>query len=212
MKAVGLKAFDLRNGYDLSDPTVQDEVMSYIAASNPDLVVTSPPCDPFSQLNIHMNYPKQDIHRVTSNLEKGRAHMAFAMKCCEAQRQRCKYFVHEHPWLCASWDLEEVRAVLAHWDVILVRTDMCRFQLEIIPGELAMKPGGILTNSPEIAAQLDKRCQCPPGQLHTSLFGGGKAAEAAIYSKLFCRAVLRGFHLPLHSDSQQYVEIQTRLA
>ena len=68
--------------------------------------------------------------------------------------------------------------LLAEEGVIKITSDMCRFGLAVVQSdketgevreELAMKPTGWATNSPEIAKQLDKRCENagkPPEERH----------------------------------------------
>ena len=46
----GGKSFDLRTGYDLSDPQVQARVVKYLQTEKPKLVIGSPPCTYLSML------------------------------------------------------------------------------------------------------------------------------------------------------------------
>ena len=53
-------SFDLRTGFDLSDPAVQKQVSKRIGETNAELVILSPPCTKFSTLqafNLYLNGP-----------------------------------------------------------------------------------------------------------------------------------------------------------
>ena len=58
---IGGDSFDLRSGYDLSDPIVQAKVARHLQTAKPKLVIGSPPCTLFSrlqQLNLHTKGPE----------------------------------------------------------------------------------------------------------------------------------------------------------
>lgn len=73
--------------------------------------------------------------------------------------------------------------------VIPIRTDMCRWNLRIVSDDndnrLSLKPTGLLANSPEIAAEMDRRCVCEgEAPKHAPLLGG-LAVQATKYTKEF---------------------------
>ena len=108
--------------------------------------------------------------------------------------------MHEHPRGATSWGEESVKKAKQLPGAVLVTTDMCRWNLttEMWDGaKQVKKPTGILTNSPEIAWVIDRRCVCttPHGNL---LNGRAKAAEK--YTQEFVRAVLKGLRNQLRSD------------
>ena len=75
--------------------------------------------------------------------------------------------MHEHPYPASSWREPMVGEVISPPGVILVLSHMCNFG-KVAPKQLAdgvirlsKKPEGIMTNSPEIAFEVDERCDRP---------------------------------------------------
>ena len=62
---------------------------------------------------------------------------------------------------------------------------------------LNKKPEGLLTNSPEIAEEVDKRCECKEN--HVPLMGGA-AIQSGVFVKESQKATLRGLKRQLVSD------------
>ena len=109
-------------------------------------------------------------------------------------------FIFEHPQGAASWHSPEVQPILQHPQVLRVVLDMCAFGLHAPDGTLHRKPTVILTNVPEIAEALSKRCtQDHP---HMPLMGGQLPADAAKYTPNFVDAILKG--LRRHLKRQHY--------
>ena len=80
-------SFDLRTGFDLSDPDVQRRVTRRIVETNAKLVILSPPCTKFSTLqalNVHVHGPEW---AAAFEIEKTKAieHIAFSMKIAKLQ-------------------------------------------------------------------------------------------------------------------------------
>ena len=137
-----------------------------------------------------------ESRKVERKIAEALGHLAFAVEICLMQARGGRYYVHEHPWSCASWDSDPVQSLLGLPGTILVRLDMCRFNLRDIvdPEKLHQKPTGICTNSLEIAMQLDKRCHHAPEQ-HAPIVGAGRSKAAAEHTKEFSRVVLKGLRL-----------------
>ena len=115
--------------------------------------------------------------------------------------------MHEHPCYASSWEEDCVQSVAQLPGVLWVRTDMCRWNLRVKEGQEgrpSKKPTGIMTNSREIAAELDKRCNCQEEtgeeQPHAQLVGGGAPRKAATYTPVFSKAILRGLRRQLQED------------
>ncbi len=54
----------------------------------------------------------------------------------------------------------------------------------------ALKPTTFMTNSPEIAQALDRRCKCNHAHTHLK---GDRAAAAAIYPNKLCQTIVEAF-------------------
>ena len=109
---IGMRAgwsLDLQAGYDQTGRATRAWANKQLKADDPWLTFTCPPCEPMSQLNIGLNYPKTPIDTVTDKLDAGLEHLNYAMEICELRHQANRYFLHEHPRGCASWDAPSVR-------------------------------------------------------------------------------------------------------
>ena len=98
-----------------------------------------------------------------------------------------KYFLHEHPLPSACWDLPKVVELANEPEVVFIHGDMCRFKMNVTGEGLNKKPEGLLTNSPEIAEQVDKMCACKEN--HVPLMGGA-AIQSGVFVKEFQNAIL----------------------
>ena len=133
---------------------------------DPDLTTTSPPCDPFSPTQA-LNRHKHTEQSWQAMRERGLRHLRVCMKVCMHRYHRHRYFLHEHPYLASSWREPMVDNVLSMPGVILILSHMCKFgkvasrQLSDGIIRLSKKPEGIMTNSPEIAFEVDVRCDHP---------------------------------------------------
>ena len=87
-----------------------------------------------------------------------------------------RYFLHEHPWMARSWELQCVKDIEKLNGVERVRLDMCQYGMESHiqskdgPRGPVLKPTGMLTNSWCLRIELSKRCQ--GGRKHVHLVGG----------------------------------------
>ena len=86
--------------------------------------------------------------------------------------------------MATSWALDCIIKLEGYDDVSKIRTDMCQFGMTSRIGGVGsdegpvLKPTGFLTNSPQVARELSRRC--PRTHAHVPLVGGC-AAGAAIY-------------------------------
>ena len=87
--------------------------------------------------------------------------------------------------------------------VMKATCDQCQYGMEDLDGNPIKKPTTFLTNSPEIAAQLKKRCfgklgSCSRGRGGTHRQCRGQVARlAAVYHFKLCRAILVGIRRQL---------------
>lgn len=87
--------------------------------------------------------------------------------------------------------------------LLVTLAHMCRFDVRVAEGPQgrpSLNPTGIMTDSPEIAAELDKRCNHSSKGNHAELIGG-KAKYAEKYTIEFIGAVfIRGLRRQLEAD------------
>ncbi len=167
-KAAGLRAgvaLDIEvlneNGekWDLTRKRMQDEAMNIIDETMPNLVVGSPPCSMFSQIQ-NINKGKTSTEAWESKMKYAMSMLDFAVKCYFKQLREGRWFLHERPRRARSWRTASMQRLLKRPGVFVVDAHMCEFGLKDVfeEGEmLVKKPTRFLTNSPELAMVLGRR-------------------------------------------------------
>ena len=208
-------SFDLtvpdKDGYvwDFSQPECRKRAWAKIVKSKPFLLIGSPPCTAFSNLqNLQRDQPGGDA-KVDAWIEKAKVHIEF---CCELytyQMRQGRYFLHEHPQSATSWKLPNIMKLASNPMVYKATTHMCRFGMVSTDeqGEgLVLKPTTMMTNSIEIQRELDRQCD-RVSHRHVHLTGG-RAKDAAIYPKALCRAVCRGTAKQMELDAADLMSVK----
>ena len=140
--------------WDLSDGATRARAQNLIDVLDPDLLIGSPPCDPFSVLQ-SLNKDRADPVVMQQKLEEGKQHLEFCCDQYERRRQAKKYFVHEHLGGASSWKEPCVKRLEEQPDVYKVKGDMCEMGMELQDSDgtwgFAKKSTGYMTNSPCIA-------------------------------------------------------------
>jgi hypothetical protein len=205
MNIKGLKAFDLStknpNGvpWDFGQASHRAMARRICSADNPDWIIGSPPCTPFSILNRGLNYPKMDPAEVKRRIAEGRVHLAFCAQLYKDQISRGKHFLHEHPASASSWWEPEIAAIQSLSRVYTCVGHMCQYGMTSkdafgVEGHV-LKPTRWMSTSAQMLSRLSKRCphRGGEGQSHRHVhLTNGRAAGAAIYPPQLCLEILRG--------------------
>ena len=175
-----------------------------MSQNKPLLLIGSPMCTAFSQLN-NINYCRMDPVEMKRRMEHGRRHLEFCTKLYNIQWEARRYLLHEHPASANSWQESCVRRVLNKHGVTKVIGDQCRYGLVSTDGERtgpAKKSIGFMTNSPCIAAALNKRCwNTKKHQLHEQVtLTNGRPKAAQVYPPALCRAICKGLRQRIIAD------------
>ena len=165
-------AMDLRLGWDLGREADQVKDQKRLSDEKPYLLILSPKCLAFSQLQALNTKPE----RLAELLEQGRQHMEFACILAESQIERGGRVLFEHPWMATSWN----ELCLRKFGMRRVRCDQCQFGMTSVDdaGNVgpAQKATGFMTNDEYIAEAVDGRCF--GGHDHIQLLGNrAKACE-----------------------------------
>ena len=192
-------SLDLTNGYDFRKPEDRRRAWNEIKKTEPFVVIGSPPCTLFSnlqELNKHIHRDDQAwLRRFEEEKAQATEHLRFCSLLYQHQLRRGRHFLHEHPWGASSWKVDCIEDLLADPRVFTVETHMCRFGMTSHirerdgPRGLVKKPTGFMTSSRCIAAQLDSRCDGSHEHVHLV---GGRASAAQVYPDELCRSILRG--------------------
>ena len=190
-------AYDIRSGFDLSDPKVQTQVEKKCATDEPDLPIACPPCTDFcllQNLNIHVHGPEWEAHFLERKA-KSIEHVKFCVRLFKQQIARGGYILFEHPSTASSWEeVAELKALLKVDGVEVQLADQCMYGLMTrgSSGNEAMsakKTTRFLSNSWCILDELSTRCD--KSHTHQQLIGG-RAKQAGIYPDKLCDAICTG--------------------
>ena len=139
---------DLTTGWDFNRPSHRRAAERYVDQKKPLVIIGSPPCTPFSQL--------QAFSPASENKERkwreGVRHMEFVVKLYRKQLEAGRIFIHENPAHATSWALPAIRKMMKEHEVDVIETDQCMFGLktwgssrhQLVP---ARKPTKFMTNS-----------------------------------------------------------------
>ena len=86
--------------FDIEAMRVKAEKL--LNAQRPELLIGSPMCTPFSNLQ-NLNNAKRDPEVVAREQAAGRRHLAWCCHLYQRQMARGGYFLHEHPAFATSW-------------------------------------------------------------------------------------------------------------
>ena len=200
------KAYDIKQGYDLTDPSTQRAVDKEIDELSPQLLVMCPPCTFWGGWD-HLNrIYRSPIENARLNRSK-RSQVSFCRHQAEKQLARGGEILFEHPWGSEVWDSPELKPLTQQFDV--QRTDMCSFGLHCPDSQFPIqKATGILTSSKEIGKVLTR---CPGCSEHRQVAGklsdGRLVSEfVAEYPPAFVKSVLDAIvHNPDDSNWDAYL-------
>ena len=191
----GLKpgfSMDIRNGWNFNDPKHRAKAIEKLESEKPVLLVGSPPCTMFSTITRLWNLKKMTPEVRSARMKEAILHVAFAVKLYKIQIAGGRFFLHEHPDQASSWDLRCIQDLLKAPGVQLVRGDMCAFGMQQEDKEgvgYIRKRTKFCTNCPEVAAELEHRCDGT--HRHITLVDG-RPSKAATYPPKLCAAICRG--------------------
>lgn len=197
--------------WNFDDPGCRERARQLVRSSRPLLLVGSPMCTWFSQLQA-FNQRHMDPREFRRNMDRARAHLKFVFELYQEQLQAGRYFLHEQPAHASSWKEPCVLDLLARFpDLYLVTSDLCQFGL-VTDGPngpvAAKKPTRWLTNSPCLADRLDRKCD--GAHIHQTLLNG-RAKGAQVYPPGLCAAIVEGFKRQLHTDAAQQASTDSPL-
>lgn len=190
-------SYDIQTGYDLATSQGLEAMWNGLVEDDPELAVLCPPCTPFSVLQ-SLNYDRMPLVKALGLLGEGLHHLGVAAEVALWQYYRGKVFLFEHLVGSKAWSEESMEHIMQLPGVFVCRTDMCRYGMRVRDG-LNLKPTRWVTNSWEIAKELQRRCN--GGHQHETLMGG-KAAAAAVYPPQLCQAVVRGLRRHLRAQGK----------
>jgi hypothetical protein len=183
------EAMDLTTGWDFTKSEDRDRAVKYIDEHKPKLIVGSPMCKMFSQLQRMTRWTSEKQRR----WREDRDHLKFMAEVYKKQVENGRWFLHEHPASASSWSLQEIQAVLNMEGVGMVTGDQCMYGLKTwgMNGKeaSAKKSTGFMSNSKAILHELSKKCD---GTHKHQRLVNDRAKDAERYSEELCRAICVG--------------------
>lgn len=143
--------------WDFTKKSHRDRAEALLEEQRPMLLIGSPVCTAFSSWQF-INGPKRPADIVAEEKRVGRIHVDWCMRLYAKQMDRGGYFLHEHPSIATSWDLDSVKGMLARSGVGRIVADQCQHGQETEAGHPIKKPTGFMSNSADLMQSLDKRC------------------------------------------------------
>jgi len=216
----GLRAglsMDLLTGWNFDREQDREEARRYVRRVKPMVVVGSPMCTAFSQLqNLNWGKSEERDEKMREALKKACRHMEFMMEIYQIQIDGGRYFLHEHPATASSWRLKKVIEIQSQDEVMTVVGDQCELGLvtrDKFGQGAAKKPTKFMTNSIHIAQELAVKCknsEREPGERHRHIpLMNGRAAKAQEYPRKMCEAVVRGIEKQKEADRWGTTKIMT---
>ena len=112
----GLKAgiaMDLRTGWDFMKNGDRKRAMQWIRQNKPLVVVLSPPCTEFSQIQNLNDWTPRRAERYNKAVQM----LRFAMEVAKEQADNERYFIFENPARATSWGINKVMKIAERPDV-----------------------------------------------------------------------------------------------
>ena len=182
-------SFDLQTGWDFFDAGDRAAFWRCLREQEPDLVLMSPECRPFSIL-MNSNWNKMDPQEVLRIRTRGMAMFQFCIQVAAYQLQRGRHFWIEQPALASSLATHASQWLMSQFGVFLVQFDQCAAGLSVLSGLLSKKPTCCITNHLGIIRELSKLV-CSGDHPHVPL-QGGLPAKAQEYPVGLVSALLDG--------------------
>ena len=210
-------SMDLLTGWDFSKQEDCELCELYVRTVKPKLVIGSPVCTPFSQLQ-GLNWGKSEERdrKMRDELRKGIKYMIFVLKLYRIQDEEGRYYLHEHPAGAKSWKMPEVQKFMADTDAMTVTAHQCELGLRSRDrfGEApAKKPTTFMSNSILICERLDVQCTNmwkPEKERHRHVhLMNGRASAAQTYPLELCTAIVEGLKDQLRMDACRTVKALT---
>ena len=195
--------------YDLTAPRDRAKVRSIIKAERPYLVIGSPPCTEYTQMQQNWNHWRMQPDEVKRRLIQAKLCVDFCAEIYQYQMENGRHFLHERPATASSWSEEDIHKILQSYQVGTTVGHMCQFGMTHTDSDgkvwPVLKPTRWMSSSPELLKRLGRKCERGSGSRyghkHTILFGKSKTTAAAVYPPELCRQILLGIKDQLHVEA-----------
>lgn len=189
--------FDKRTGWDFFNASDRAFFWKCLRTQEPDLVIMSPECRPFSIL-MHSNWKRMSPKEVERIRTEGLAMLQFCIQVAEFQLAHNRSFLIEQPATASSLSTHSVKWLLDQAGVWLLRMEQCAAGLSVVDGKLSKKPTAMITNHLGMVYHL-ARLLCDGSHTHQQL-QGGLPAKAQEFPEGLVKALLEGIRWAREHD------------
>ena len=190
-------AFDIKQGWDLLDPSVQKHVDKVLDEAKPDLLVLCPECKHWGGW-YRLNQYKLPMWRRLANKQVAEKQVLFCIQQAKKQIKRGGRVLFEHPWSSNLWKFPPMRKLLK--SMHLCKAAMCAYGLTSPEGIPIQKNTGLAVSHADMC-HLAQTC---PGHVEHKVIAGkcedGEllSSKTAEYTPEFCRTWLGCVYSPCH--------------
>lgn len=109
---------------------MRNRVVRKLLKDKPSLLVGSPMCTAFSQMNENVNYTRMDPEEIRRRKAYGRKHLELCAKFYDMQWSAGRYFIYEHLAGASSWKEPCIVELMGKHGVDRVNGDQCCYGLK----------------------------------------------------------------------------------
>ena len=178
-------SFDIKQGWDLLDKKVQQQVSGVLEKKRPELLVLCPECKHWGGW-YRLNQTKLPLWEQIHNKRVAEKQAQFCVDEAKRQIKRGGRVLIEHPWSSGLWEFAPMKKLLKQMH--LCKASMCAYGLKCPDtGIPVLKPTGLAVSHDDMV-ELAK-C-CPGHAQHRVIAGRCKdgqniSAKAAVYTSEF---------------------------
>ena len=186
----GSLSLDILTGWDFNSHELRQLSLKLLSVLSIMMLILSPPCTAFSELQRLWNYKKMTKEAVERQWEQGMVFLRHAMQCATLQHAAGRRFVFEHPARASSWRTLEVSRVSSLPGVHVVVFDQCMLGLQTPHSRVPMrKRTRIMTNDAEMAARFSGK-MCDRSHCHKRIQGSECGVKLAAWSQIYPEAMV----------------------
>ena len=192
---------DDQQPWDFNNAAKRAKALKMIRELKPLFVIGSPMCRYWSSWQ-HLNNSRRDPEAVRREHLREVVHLEFVAQIYREQVEGGRFFLHEHPDGATSWQQDCIAKILQIPEVQRVVGHQCQYGQQVQRGKHRGQPirkaTGWMSNAPRLLAALERKCHGQNGECSRARGGkhvhasGHVAADAAIYPKALCNAIIRG--------------------
>eukprot|EP00435_Cladocopium_sp_Y103_P052219 s999_g16.t1 len=202
-------SYDIKQGWDLTDPKVQSVVDAQLDEADPDLLVVCPTCTHRGGWE-HLNRCYRSPLETARLLKKSREQMRFSIRQIRKQLDRGGEIMFEHPWGSDVWNDAEIIPLRKKYGVR--RVDMCAYGLRCPDTKLPIRKatGLILSCRPEDRNRKLHVCPgCPKHRLVEGRLKDGRNVSefVAEYTKQLVRSIMDLCVPEMHDPVTHHVDL-----